>query len=66
MAIILHYQCRRCEERFFDPTITYLQKVEQIQGTPSLMTTIHQCSDVNRDGSKRFGICDLIGCKVTK
>ena len=48
-------------------TITYLKKVEQIRGTPALMTTIHQCDDNDfGDGSERFGICDLIGCKVEK
>jgi len=63
--ITLQYKCRRCGEKFYDPTITYLQTVGQIQRTPALITMIHRCNDTDlEDNSKRFGICDLIGCKV--
>jgi DNA-directed RNA polymerase subunit RPC12/RpoP len=67
MKITLQYKCRRCGSRFYDPTITYLQNVKQIQETPALMTMIHECDDIDsEDNSERFGICDLIGCKVEK
>lgn len=62
--IILQYKCRRCGEIFFDKSTTYIKKVEHIWGIPSLFLSIHQCDDTDlNDGSKRFGICDLIGCK---
>jgi hypothetical protein len=59
--ITLQYKCRRCGKMFYDPSITYLQKVEHIRMTPALMITIHQCE---YETGKRFGICDLVGCKV--
>lgn len=66
MKITLQYKCRRCNKKYFNKSITYFQKVEQIWwGTPSLLLSLHQCDDTDlNDGSKRFGICDLIGCKV--
>lgn len=67
MKITLQYKCRRCGKRYYDPSITYLQKVNQIQNTPSLYLSIHQCNDSDLiDKSERFGICDLIECKVEK
>jgi hypothetical protein len=62
--ITLQYKCRRCGERYFDPNVDFIQNVEQIRLTSSLMTTIHDCND-NYDKT-RFGIADLIGCKVEK
>jgi DNA-directed RNA polymerase subunit RPC12/RpoP len=67
MKITLQYRCRRCGKRYFDPSITYLQNVKQIQQTPALYLSMHQCDDTDlNDWSERFGICDLIGCKVEK
>lgn len=62
--ITLQYKCRRCGERYFDPSVDFIQNVEQIRLTSSLMTTIHDCND--NDDKTRFGIADLIGCKVEK
>jgi hypothetical protein len=60
--ITLQYKCRRCGARYYDPTITYLIRVNQMMDTPALMTMIHDCND--NDDKSRFGIADLIGCKV--
>lgn len=62
--IVLQYKCRRCGVRYFDPTITYLQRVAQILETSSLMTTLHNCDDNRDEANDRFGIADLVGCKV--
>lgn len=60
--ITLQYKCRRCGARYFDPTLDYLIDIKRIQSSPSLMITIHDCND--NDDESRFGIADLIGCKV--
>ena len=60
--ITLQYKCRRCGERYFDAKIDFIMRVDQIP--QSAMTTIHDCND-NEDKT-RFGIADLIGCKVEK
>jgi hypothetical protein len=63
--ITLQYKCRRCEKRYFDPTLDFFIDVKQINQSPSLMTTIHFCDDQGDGKTKdRFGIADLIGCKV--
>lgn len=60
--ITLQYRCRRCLVRYFEPKLDFLVDIRQIQSSPSLMITIHDCND-NEDKS-RFGVADLIGCKV--
>jgi len=62
--ITLQYKCRRCDTRYFDSTASYFQSVEQIRETPALMTAIHDCDDHGSGDKTRFGIADLIGCKV--
>jgi len=66
MKITLQYKCRRCGGIFFEPKIDYLQNIEQIKNTPSLFLYTHKCCADFGDGSERFGICDLVGCKVEK
>jgi hypothetical protein len=65
--ITLQYKCRRCGARYYDPKIDYLVRVDQMKDTPALMTTIHFCDDHGDGKTKdRFGIADLIGCKVER
>lgn len=65
--VTLQYKCRRCGARYFDPSINYIENVKtfkELYNKPNILITTHDCND-NYDGS-RYGIADLIGCKVER